>query len=100
MAQSIKRPTSAQVMIPRFVILSPTSGSVLTAQSPEPALNSVSPSLSGTSVKIQTERTEAVLTTLDRKGNEVLTTAVQGPEKQASPWLPDGSRDSTKLAGI
>ena len=37
--------TSAQVMISQFVGLSPTSGSVLTAQSLEPALDSVSPSL-------------------------------------------------------
>ena len=35
-AQSVKRPASAQVMISRSVGLSPTSGSVLTAQSLEP----------------------------------------------------------------
>ena len=45
-AQSVKRPTSAQVMISRFVGSSPTSGSVLTAQSLEPVSDSVSPSLS------------------------------------------------------
>ena len=45
-AQSMKCPTSAQVMISRFVGSSPTSGSVLTAQSLEPALDCVSPSLS------------------------------------------------------
>ena len=45
-AQSVTRPTSAQVMISWFVGSSPVSGSVLTAQSLEPALNSVSPSLS------------------------------------------------------
>ena len=45
-AQSLKCPTLAQVMISGFVSLSPTSGSVLTAQSLEPALDSVSPSLS------------------------------------------------------
>ena len=45
-AQSVKRPTSAQVMISQFVGSSPTSGSVLTAQSLEPAWDSVSPSLS------------------------------------------------------
>ena len=45
-AQSVKRPTSAQVMISRFVSLSPASGSVLTAQSLEPASDSVSPPLS------------------------------------------------------
>ena len=39
-----KCPTSAQVMILRFVSLSPASGSVLTAQSLEPASESVSPS--------------------------------------------------------
>ena len=33
MAQSVKRPTSAQVMIPRFGSSSPLSGSVLTVQS-------------------------------------------------------------------
>ena len=45
-AQSIKRPTSAQVMISWSVSSSPMSGSVLTAQSLEPASDSVSPSLS------------------------------------------------------
>ena len=45
-AQSVKRPTSAQAMIVQFVSLSPASGSVLTAQSLEPAWDSVSPSLS------------------------------------------------------
>ena len=45
-AQSVERPTSAQVMISRFVSSSPASGSVLTAQSLEPASDSVSPSLS------------------------------------------------------
>ena len=46
MAQSVKRPTSAQGVISRFVGSSPASGSVLTAQSLEPASDSVSPSLS------------------------------------------------------
>ena len=41
-AQSVKHLTSAQVMISRFVSSSPTSGSALTAQSLEPALDSVS----------------------------------------------------------
>ena len=41
-----KRPASAQVMISQFVSSSPTSGSVLTAHSLEPASDSVSPSLS------------------------------------------------------
>ena len=50
-AQSVKRLTSAQVMISQVMILrlvssSPLSGSVLTAQSLEPALDSVSPTLS------------------------------------------------------
>ena len=43
-AESDERPTSAQV-ISRAVSLSPASGSGLTAQSLEPALDSVSPSL-------------------------------------------------------
>ena len=45
-AQSVKRPTSAQVMISWFVGSSPVSGSVLTAQSLEPVSDSVSPPLS------------------------------------------------------
>ena len=48
-AQSVKQPTSAQVMISQFVSLSPVSGSVLTAQSLEPTSDSVSPSLSALS---------------------------------------------------
>ena len=46
MAQSVKHPTLVQVMISQFVSLSPASGSGLTAQSPEPASDSVSPNLS------------------------------------------------------
>ena len=45
-AQSVERPTSAQVMISWFVGSSPASGSVLTAQRLQPASDSVSPSLS------------------------------------------------------
>ena len=44
-AQLVKRVTSAQVMISPFMSSSPTSGSVLTAQSLEPASDSVHPSL-------------------------------------------------------
>ena len=44
-SQLVKCPTLAQVMIPRFLDLSSTSGSVLTAQSLEPASDSVSSSL-------------------------------------------------------
>ena len=46
MAQLVESPASAQVMISWFVSSSPMSGSVLTAQSLEPASDSVSPSLS------------------------------------------------------
>ena len=45
-AQSVKRPTKARVTIPPFVTSSPVLGSVLTAQSLEPASGSVSSSLS------------------------------------------------------
>ena len=45
-AQSVKQPTSAQVMISQFVSLSSLLGSVLATQSLEPALDSVSPFLS------------------------------------------------------
>ena len=46
MAQLVEHPTSAQVMISWFMSLSPESGSGLMAQSLEPTLDSVSPSLS------------------------------------------------------
>ena len=46
MAQSVKRPTSAQVVISWFMGSSPSSGSVLTAQNLELVSDSVSPSLS------------------------------------------------------
>ena len=47
MVQSVEHPTSAQVMVSWFVGSSSASGSVLlTAQSLEPASDSVSPSLS------------------------------------------------------
>ena len=46
MAQSVKHPTLAQVMISCFVSSSPALGSVLTAQSLEPASDSASPSFS------------------------------------------------------
>ena len=45
-AQSVKHPTLARVLISQFLGLSPASGSVLTAQSLESASDSVSPSLS------------------------------------------------------
>ena len=45
-AQLVECPTSAQVMISQLVGSSPASGSVLMAQSLEPASDSVSPSLS------------------------------------------------------
>ena len=41
-AQLVKRPTSAQAMISQFTGSTSALGSVLTAQSPEPALDSVS----------------------------------------------------------
>ena len=46
LAQLVEHPTSAQVMISWLVSSSPALGSVLTAQSLEPASDSVSPSLS------------------------------------------------------
>ena len=45
-AQLVEHPTSAPVTISQFMGSSPTSGSVLTARSLEPASDSVSPSLS------------------------------------------------------
>ena len=51
-AQSVEQPTSAQVMISQLVSSSPASGSVLTAQSLEPASDSVSPSLSAPPLRV------------------------------------------------
>ncbi|VFV27867.1 Hypothetical predicted protein [Lynx pardinus] len=48
-AQSVERPTSAQVVISQLTSSSPASGSALTARSLEPASDSVSPSLSAPS---------------------------------------------------
>ena len=45
-AQSVKPPTSAQVVISRSESSSPAWGSLLTAQGLEPVSDSVSPSLS------------------------------------------------------
>ena len=45
-AQSVERPTLAQVVISQSLSSSPALGSVRTAQSLEPALGSVSPTLS------------------------------------------------------
>ena len=42
----LKHPTSAKVMLSQFISSSPTSGSVLTAHSLEPALDSVCLSVS------------------------------------------------------
>ena len=42
LVQSVKRPTSAQVMISQSMTSSPASGSVLTTQSLEPVSDSVS----------------------------------------------------------
>ena len=50
MAQPVERPTAAQVMILRSVSLTPTLGSVLKAQSLEPASDSVFSSLSAPSL--------------------------------------------------
>ena len=60
MAQSVKHPTSTQVMISRFVSSSPPSGSVLTAQSLEPALDSVSPSLSAAPLSLSLENKQTL----------------------------------------
>ena len=49
-AQSVEHPTSAQVMISQLVSSSPASGSVMTAQSLEPASDSVSLSCSAPAV--------------------------------------------------
>ena len=52
MAQLVEHPTLAQVMILQFVGSSPILGSVLTAQSLEPALDSVSLSLCPTPTQL------------------------------------------------
>ena len=54
-AHSVKHLTLAEVMISQFVGSSPTLGSVLTAQSLEPALDSLSPSLSASTYALLSE---------------------------------------------
>ena len=66
MNQSVKCLTSAQIMISQFTGSITTSGSVLTALSLEPALDSVSPSLSVSKInknilKIKKTNTESKL---------------------------------------
>ena len=92
MAQWVERPTSAQVMISRFVSSSPASGSVLTAQSLEPASNSVSPSLSVLSPLARTHSLSEYISKLKKIYmmnyivlhnylKNVLKTAVEHPDK-------------------
>ena len=52
MAQSVKHPTLAQVMISRSVSSSPEWGSVLTARSLDPRLQILSPSLSASPLPV------------------------------------------------
>ena len=56
MAQSVKRPTSAQLMISGFASSSPASGSVLMAQSLEPASDSVFVSLSAPPLLMRSQK--------------------------------------------
>ena len=53
MAQSVKWLTLAQVVVSQFVSSSPVLGSVLTAQSLEPASDSASPSHSQKQINIK-----------------------------------------------
>ena len=55
-AQLVERLTLAQVMVSPFMASGPALGSVLTAQSLEPASDSVSPSLSCSLFKINIKK--------------------------------------------
>ena len=66
-AQSVKRPTSPQIMTSQFMGTSPVSGSVLTAQSLEPALDSVSPSLSAACTTPPPRLSHSLLLSLSQK---------------------------------
>ena len=88
MAQSVKRLTSDQLMISLSVSLTPISGSVLTAQSLEPASDSTSPSLSAPSLtcalslsdsqkwiivkKLKKKKNQPVLSSLSFKSEPIL----------------------------
>ena len=72
MAELVERPTSAQVRISWFMSSSPMSGSVFTAQSLEPASDSVSPCLSAPppthalSLSLKKKKKKKYLSTLTR----------------------------------
>ena len=97
MAYSIKGPTSSQVIISRFMSLSPALGSVLTAQRLEPASDSVFPSLSAPPLltlyqgekKKKQKITPATSSFLSRKGKQTIigfTVISDCQKKQEAQW--------------
>ena len=74
MALPVERPTLAQVMISQLMSSSPASDSVLTARSLEPALDSVSPSLSAPNPLAFCLRVSHKINELKKKRNQSLKT--------------------------
>ena len=76
-AQSVKHLTSAQVMISQLVGLNPTLGSVLTAQSLEPASDSLSlsslhlPRLCSVSVSLKNKHFKKVKNKKEENGSHL-----------------------------
>ena len=85
-AQSVKRLTSAQVMISQSVGLSPMLGSVLTAWSPEPASDSVSPSLCPSPICV-------LSLFLSQKNNKHFTEREAGKARVASRVMQPGAKE-------
>ena len=82
MAQSAEPPTLAQVMISQLVSSSPASGSVLTAQSLEPALDLASPSLSAPPPSLTNKQTSKTIFS-----NNVGDTSGSGHHIQVGPQI-------------
>ena len=83
-AQSVKGPTSAQVMISQVVSLSPMSGSVLTARSLEPASDSLSPSVSHPPLLTLSLAFSKINTTFKKRKKETFLSVA----KSRGPWAP------------
>ena len=102
MPPSVKRPTLAQVMILRFVNYSPASGFVLMAQSLEPALDSVSPSLPAPPplvlcLSVSLSQKQINVNTITNGNEDERTPKQQGPE--VNPQKPGGCRYHRSGAG-
>ena len=99
MAQPVERPTPAQDVISRFVSSSPALGSVRSARSLEPALDSVSVSLCPSPLAL---RLSAATDTAAFKRNCVTYNSQEEkacPPRRATCWSPRGGREAEGTRG-